>query len=100
MAQAATIFATQLRQEIAARNRIYARGRAHVESYGGAPVVVYSPENGRHGNFFDASYAAILARPAWERRLRKAHAQARRALPKVRADRGASLIPRPVRMRC
>ena len=43
------------------RNRSYARGRAHVESYGSAPVIVYEPENGRHGNFFDPAYTAIAA---------------------------------------
>jgi len=83
VAQNCPWYATQLRRELALRNRVYARGRAHVESYGGAPVIVYAPENGRHGNFFDSAYAAIVARPAWERRLRKAHAQARRSLPKA-----------------
>jgi hypothetical protein len=83
MAKNSAWFASQLRQELAARSRIYARGRAHVESYGSSPVIVYTPENGRHGNFFDPAYAAIVARPSWERRLRKAHAQARRALPKA-----------------
>jgi hypothetical protein len=70
-----------LRNELAQRNRAYARGRAHAESYGAAPVIVYAPENGRHGNFFDAAYAAILARPDWLRRFDKVHAQARRSLP-------------------
>jgi len=67
-----------------ARNRFYARGRAHVESYGSAPVIVYEPEGGRHGNFFDAAYAAICARPEWMRRFEKVHAQAARSLPKPR----------------
>ncbi len=71
-------FATSL----TARNRIHARGRAHVESYGAAPVIVYEPEGARHGNFFDAAYAAILARPDWMRRFDKVHAQAARSLPK------------------
>ena len=79
------MYVSYLRQELAARNHLFARGRAHVESYGSAPVIVYSPEEGRHGNFFDPAYAAILARPEWGRRLRKVHTQARRALPK--ADR-------------
>ena len=47
-------YAAQLRQELTLRNRSYARGRAHVESYGSAPVIVYEPDGGRHGNFFDA----------------------------------------------
>ena len=75
-------FATQLRQELMARNRLYARGRAHVESYGTAPVIVYAPEGERHGNFFDPAYAAILQKPEWLRRFDKVHAQAARSLPK------------------
>jgi hypothetical protein len=47
---------------------------------------VYSPEEERHGNFFDASYAAIVARPEWMRRFDKIHAQGR-ALPKPECGR-------------
>jgi hypothetical protein len=54
----------------------------HVESYGTAPVIVYAPENGRHGNFLDAAYAAIVERPAWMRRFDKIHAQGR-SLPRA-----------------
>jgi hypothetical protein len=86
MAQEASWYASRLRQELALRNRRYAQGRAHVESYGGQPVVVYEPENGRHGNFFDAAYGAIIARPEWVRRFNKVHAQAARSLPKAGSD--------------
>ena len=86
MATSTALYATQLRLELAARNRSYARGRAHVESYGSAPVIVYEPEGDRHGNFFDAAYAAILARPEWMRRFDKIHAQAARSLPKPQSD--------------
>lgn len=80
-------YAGGLRRELGARNRLWARGRAHVESYGDPPVIVYSPEDdGRHGNFFDASYAAIAARPEWMRRFDKIHAQGR-ALPKAESGR-------------
>ena len=82
MTERATSYASQLRQELAFHNRAWARGQAHVESYGSDPVIVYAPENGRHGNFFDPAYAAIQANSQWERRLRKVHAQAKRALPK------------------
>ena len=68
------------------RNRIYARGHAHVESYGSAPVIVYEPEDGRHGNFFDPAYTAIAANPDWMRRFDKVHAQAARSLPKPQLD--------------
>ena len=80
------LYAAQLRQELTLRSRIYARGRAHVESYGSAPVVVYEPENGRHSNFFDAAYTAIAANPDWMRRCDKVHAQAARSLPKPQLD--------------
>ncbi len=64
------------------RNRRHARGRPHVESYGDFPVIVYSPEEGRHGNFYEPAYAAITARPDWVKRLDKIHAQGR-SLPKA-----------------
>ena len=79
----AGFYANQLRQELCQRNLRYARGRVHVESYGSPPVVVYAPDEGRHGNFFDPAYAAILARPEWLRRFEKVHAQARHSLPKA-----------------
>jgi len=80
-------YASQLRQELSLRNRQYAVGRAHVESYGSEPVIVYAPDGERHGNFFDSAYAAICARPEWMRRLTKIHAQARQSLPKHEAGR-------------
>jgi len=82
----ASFYASQLRQELGLRNRRYATARAHVESYGNPPVIVYAPENGRHGNFFDAAYAAIAARPEWMRRFDKIHAQAARSLPKPEVE--------------
>jgi hypothetical protein len=86
MAMQAGWYANRLRQELTARNHVYARGRAHVESYGGAPVIVYAPEEGRHGNFFDPAYAAIVSRPNWLRRFDKIHTQAARSLPKSQID--------------
>lgn len=71
-----------MRRELAELNRAYASGRAHVESYGGDPVIVYIPEERRHGNFHEAAYAAICERPQWVRRFNKVHAQGR-ALPKA-----------------
>jgi hypothetical protein len=85
-------YAGLLRRELAVRNRRWARGRLHVETYGADPIVVYAPDHpsdGRpsdrmasHGNFFDAAYTAILGRPEWLRRFSKVHAQAARALPR------------------
>jgi hypothetical protein len=95
-----TLNATQLRRELALRNREWARGRLHVESYGGDPVTVYAPEMPgegnasspaphcapRHGNFFDAAYTAILAHPEWMKRFNKMHAQGRLAFPRLAGD--------------
>jgi hypothetical protein len=86
MATTESLCASQLRFELAARNRIYARGRAHVESYGDPPVVVYAPDGGRHGNFFEAAFTAIAAHADWMRRFDKVHAQAARSLPKPQLD--------------
>ena len=82
----AGLYASRLRQELIARNRTYARGRAHVESYGSSPVIVYEPEQSRHGNFFDPAYAAITENSEWMRRFDKVHAQAARSLPKPQLD--------------
>lgn len=78
--------AAQLRQELILRNRVHAHGRAHVESYGNNPVIVFEPEDGRHGNFFDPAYKAIAANPDWLRRFDKVHAQAARSLPPPQFD--------------
>jgi hypothetical protein len=77
--------AAALRRELAARNREYARGFPHVESYGDDPVVVYAPGEQGHGNFLGSAYRAILEHPQWARRLNKVHAQGR-ALPKWTED--------------
>lgn len=96
MAVKASGYAAELRRELGVRNRRWALGRAHVESYGNPPVIVYGPEDHtcedlpagaprnerRHGNFFDEAYAAIAARPEWMRRFDKVHAQGR-SLPKA-----------------
>lgn len=97
MAEKFSLYGSQLRFELGQRNRLWAKGRAHVESYGDPPVIVYAPEFSvgedfstatieRHGNFFDPAYAAICAQPKWLRRLDKIHAQGK-ALPKVESGR-------------
>lgn len=85
MAPGSSIYANQLRRELASRNRMYASGCPHVESYGGDPVIVYAPEAGCHGNFFDPAFKAIMAKPEWSRRFNKVHAQGR-SLPKPILD--------------
>lgn len=86
MAKAELSYTGQLRLELSARNRDWARGRAHAESYGVAPVIVYPPEGERHGNFFDAAYCAICAQPEWMRRFDKMHSQAAHSLPRPILD--------------
>ncbi len=76
----------ELRRELTLRNRVYARGRTYVESYGSLPVIVYAPEDERHGNFFDPAYAAISTNAEWMRRFEKVHAQAARSLPRPQRD--------------
>lgn len=70
-----------LRRELCERNQRYAASNRYpfVESYGSG-VVVYEVENGRHGNFLEASYKAIVDNPEWRKRLTKVHT-ARKALP-------------------
>jgi hypothetical protein len=79
-------FATMLRQELSARNAVYAaiEQAPNVTSYGELPVMVYqaSPCGKKHGNFISASYQALVRRPEWKRRLDKVHSNAGRALPK------------------
>ena len=77
--------AGRLRAEIALRNHFWARNYPHVESYGANPVIVYAPEDGRHGNFYPPAYAAVAERPEWTRRFDKIHAQSR-SLPKPQLD--------------
>ena len=83
-------YCSVLRHELRLRNLAFAKRRnlAHAVSYGEHPVVIYEalPHLRRHGNFINASYAAILKCPAWNRRLEKFHSQARRSLPQN--DRG------------
>jgi hypothetical protein len=83
MATESAWYLSQLRAELLSRSRRHARGKAHVESYGSPPVVVFAPQNDRHGNFFDPAYAAILKNPAWMRRFNKVHTQGTRSLPRA-----------------
>ena len=60
---------------------VRAQGHAHELTRGGVPSVIYAPQGGGHGNFVEASYKRILARPAWAARLTKAHSGKRQARP-------------------
>jgi hypothetical protein len=90
MTESSAYYASQLRHELSLRNRAFALQRqlSHVESFGGMAVTVYQPHptRRRHGNFFDESYAAMLAIPEWRKRLEKVHTTAKSSLP--RSGRG------------
>jgi hypothetical protein len=84
-------YAAELRRELGERARVWSAGRAHQESSGRLPVIVFSPEEEmggapRHGNFFTEAYRAIQSRPEWMRRLEKIHANGR-ALPRAESGR-------------
>ncbi len=86
MSLTASYSVSELRRELSARNRAFAReGKLlHVESLGSTPAILYPPYEGeiRHGNFVDQSYVAIRSHATWQRRLGKTHAQARTCLPR------------------
>ena len=86
MGPIASRYANRLRLELCRRNQLYARDWAHVESYGNPPVIVYEPDDQRHGNFFEPTYEAIVCKPEWARRFDKVHAQAARSLPRQQFD--------------
>jgi hypothetical protein len=77
-------YANLLRRELSERSfKFRQKYRLAAQlSYGASPVVVYEPEDGRHGNFHPASYRKIVENDAWRRRLAKVHSSAGVALPK------------------
>ena len=86
MAAESSWYAGELRRELGLRNRQWAQGHSYVESYGNPPVIAYHPDGGRHGNFYDAAYTAIAARPEWLRRFDKIHT-GQKTLPKAESNR-------------
>jgi len=83
---AAPSSANQLRQELAARNREFARRLQlpHVTNIRDGSAIVYAPsEDGScHGNFLPASYSAITRHQPWRKRLSKAHTS-KKKLPQL-----------------
>ena len=70
--------ATQLRQELSARNLVWAEHLAHETTPGQSPCIIHASQaDGSHGNFLAASWRRIQARPSWRRRLEKAYTGAR-----------------------
>lgn len=78
-------WAGSLRQELSHRAEQYAvkHELPHCLSYGRSPTVCFeSYGNSQHGNFWPATYRAILRNPNWRRRLQKVHSQGRKSLPR------------------
>src|ERR1700741_4808307 len=75
-------WAARLRAELAMRNHLYACSHPHVESYSSNPVIVYAPEEGRHGNFYPPARGAL-----------DAHAKGILLFDKIHAQGGS--LPRP-----
>src|SRR5882724_1436551 len=79
-------YAGELRRELSLRNQQYAKRLQLLnrESYGNPPSICYLPsEDGMsHGNFLRESYCAIVRNASWQKRVQKAHSQARNALPR------------------
>lgn len=65
--------AAGLRKEIAWRNLRRGRVLAHEVTYGRVPSVIFQESEAGHGNFLEASYRAIQARPEWAARLGKSY---------------------------
>ena len=73
MERTQALSAAGLRREIAWRNLRRGRVHAHEVTYGSLPSVIFQEVEGGHGNFLEASYEAIVARPEWAARLRKSY---------------------------
>jgi len=74
------------RSELTHRAQQFASARSlpHCLSYGPVPTVCFQTDDeGRHGNFHQASFRSLMAHPDWRKRLRKVHTSAERILPRV-----------------
>src|SRR3954454_2444451 len=85
-------WSSRLRAELARLARKFAEEERlpFYESLGTSPTVLFEPfaDGARHGNFLDASYAAIRRQTAWKARLLKVH-PGQRATPKSSPPRSA-----------
>lgn len=68
---------TELRREISARNLARGEELDCEVSYGASQSVIFRNGDGGHGNFLAASYARIVANPAWKQRLTKSYTASR-----------------------
>ena len=71
-----------LRTELSLRNLRFAmvHGFLHDRTDGQIPSIIYGrDDDGRHGNFYPASYQRICRNPEWSKRLNKVHTASKRA---------------------
>ena len=75
LVRSSAAYPSLLRLELSQRAREFARKHklAFEESYGSSPVVVFPECKENHGNFFSASYRAIVGNASRKRRLAKVH---------------------------
>jgi hypothetical protein len=69
----AVLSSSALRRELSARNLVRAVGHEHEMTYGEVASVIYRGDEAAHGNFYAASYRAILKHAEWARRLEKSY---------------------------
>ncbi len=83
-------YSGDLRRDLSARNVDRARDFSHELTCGELPSVIYSGDEGEHGNFLSAAYRRILASEDWSRRLRKVYT-ASRSVPRQMDRRRSEL---------
>lgn len=69
--------ASQLRREISSRNLARGGEQEREVSYGVSASVIWQESGDGHGNFLRASWARIVANPAWKQRLAKTYTASR-----------------------
>jgi hypothetical protein len=83
-------YSVGLQRDLSARNLDRAREHPHEVTCGELPSVIYSHDDGVHGNFLSAAYRRILAKEDWNRRLQKAYT-ASRSVPRQMDRRRSEL---------
>lgn len=68
---------SQLRREISGRNLARGSEQDREVSWGASASVIWQHSGEGHGNFLQASWARIVANPAWKQRLEKAYTASR-----------------------
>jgi hypothetical protein len=83
LVRSSALYPSRLRLELCerARNFALAHKLSASESFGSSPALLYSPSEDCHGNFYPASYRAIMQNPEWRKRLGKVHTSD--SLPRV-----------------